>query len=807
MKTFLLFVAPIILCFQINAAAQGFFVRGSIKDFGTFEPLVFANVRVAGTTMGTSANKNGEFELKLPAGEYTLIVSFIGYISDTVEVKLDKNLTEINFNLQQTKINLPEITVLPGVNPALEIIRKAVKRKNERNKLLKDYTFKAYTKGVVWSDGDVGAGSQSVSVGLGGGEDSAGLKINAIIENESEGYFLEPDNYKEIINARKQSANIPSAINIFTGGRIIQNFYDEEINFLGKELPGPIADDALDYYYYYLVKTLAIDNKIVYQIYLAPDYISNPGFMGDIFIVDSTFDLIKVDLHLNRAANIGGILDTLNIYQQFNDYNNVFMPADYRMYVHANLLGLAEIIFDLNTILYDYNINNGLSKNFFNEVVIKVLPDADEKDSIYWAQTQTIPGTIEESIAYARIDSVKKLPRNLWDDFSFLSTRINFSDNIATSAPLAMYHFNRVEGHSVDFGIFAYDLFNQRFNSSIMTNYGFADKIFKADYNGRFLLGDYRTTRLEVNAYKKLNILFDESKSYGELFSSMLSLLSKYEFSDYYYSTGFDVNLSADVSPVIKLNGGFINRTDRSAVKNTDFSFFKKDEKFRSNLPVTETTVRAITAGFAIDFRKFIEDGYFRRRLALSNSYILLNGKVTFADKSLLKNQNDFTTYEGTVRGRINSIGSTSLNFNIHGIYNNGSLPFQMQYAIPGNIDLTGQRNTFRTLGLNEVIGDRVITVNLDHSWGDNIFRWLKIPVLKDLELQLNTYLNAAYSDISFKSEMLMPMKTATFKNPFFEAGFSLGHILFPMTFEFSWKLNHFDKNNFRFGINSQLMF
>ncbi len=807
MKSVISLFILLIFFFQANTAAQDYFVRGNVKDAETFVPLIFANVRVAGTTLGTSANKLGEFELKLPSGEHTLIVSFIGYISDTVVVTLDKNLTGINFKLQQTKINLPEITVLPGENPALEIIRKAIKRKNERNKLLKDYTFKAYTKGVVWTDGDVGAGNQSVSVGLGGGEDSAALKINAIIENESEGYFLEPDNYKEIINARKQSANIPSAINIFTGGRIIQNFYNEEINFFGKELPGPIADDALDYYYYFIVKTLALDNKIVYQIYLAPDYKSNPGFTGNIFIVDSTFDLIKVDLHLNRAANIGGIFDTLNVYQQFNDYNNIFMPADYRMYVHANLLGLAEIIFDLNTILYDYNINNGLSKNFFDEVVIKVLPGADEKDSIYWAETQTIPGTNEESIAYARIDSVKKLPFAFWDDFSILSTRMNFSDHLATSAPLSMYHFNRVEGHTVDFGFFTYDLFNQRFNSSLMTNYGFADKRFKLDFGGRYLFGDYRTTRLEVNAYKKLNVLFDESKSYGEFFSSLLSLLSKYEFSDYYYSTGFDLNLSADVSPILKLNGGFINRTDRTAYKNTDFSFFQKNEKFKSNLPVTETTVRAITAGFSIDFRKFIEDGYFRRRIGLANSYILLNGKVTFADKNMLKNQTDFTTYESSVRGRINSFGSTSLNFSIHGIYNNGSLPFQMQYALPGNIDFTGQRNTFRTLGLNEVIGDRVIMVNLDHLWGDNIFRWLRVPILKDLELQVNTYVNAAYSDVSDKSRALMPVKTVTFKNPFFEAGFSIGHVLFPMTFEFSWKLNHFDKNNFRFGINSQLLF
>ena len=130
-----------------------------------------------------------------------------------------------------------------------------------------------------------------------------------------------------------------------------------------------------------------------------------------------------------------------------------------------------------------------------------------------------------------------------------------------------------------------------------------------------------------------------------------------------------------------------------------------------------------------------------------------------------------------------------------------------MLYSLPGNIDLTGQRNSFRTLGLNEVVGDKIITLNLDHDWGDNIFRWLRIPILKDLELQLNTYINAAYSDVSAKSKRLMPISTTTFKSPFLEAGFSIGHVLFPMTFEFTWKLNHFNGNNFRFGINSQLIY
>ena len=56
------------------------------------------------------------------------------------------------------------------------------------------------------------------------------------------------------------------------------------------------------------------NDKNIYNIHIEPDNSADPGFVGNIFIIDSTFDLIKVDLILNRAANTGGVFDTVNIF-------------------------------------------------------------------------------------------------------------------------------------------------------------------------------------------------------------------------------------------------------------------------------------------------------------------------------------------------------------------------------------------------------------------------------------------------------------------------------------------------------------
>ncbi len=375
MKIIFLILAAFII--SNNIFAQTYFVSGRITDAKTGEALSYGNIRVLNTTLGTAANSGGYYELKLSTGIHSLVASYIGYYSDTIAVNLKADLDSINFRLNETEIRLPDIVIHPGENPALEIIRRAIQKKNERNQKLNSYEFEAYTKGLVRTTDEISARGRSVSAGIGAGEDSVDLKITGILENQSKGYFKKPDQFKEIIVARKQSANFPPTINTVTGGRLIQNFYEDDIRFFGSKLPGPIADNALDYYYYYIDKVVMMNDRKVYKLFLSPDDSDNPGFVGNIFINDSTYELIQVNLELNRAANVGGIFDTISIFQQFSNYDDIYMPADYRLFMNGNVLGLVRFGFELNTILFDYKINPDLNDNIFSKAIVTVLPDAD----------------------------------------------------------------------------------------------------------------------------------------------------------------------------------------------------------------------------------------------------------------------------------------------------------------------------------------------------------------------------------------------------------------------------------------------
>ncbi len=88
-------------------------VRGLAVDNGTAQliGLPYANVYWAETTVGVTTDENGLFEISKPrsGNDFLLVVSFIGYTSDTV--KIDRNISQIEITLSET-VQLEEVTVI-----------------------------------------------------------------------------------------------------------------------------------------------------------------------------------------------------------------------------------------------------------------------------------------------------------------------------------------------------------------------------------------------------------------------------------------------------------------------------------------------------------------------------------------------------------------------------------------------------------------------------------------------------------------------------------------------------------------------
>lgn len=109
-----IYVFSFFLClgahFKPAAAQQSFVVSGSVKDKQTGESLIKAVVRIQELpNAGIISNEYGFYSLTLPKGNYSVVVSQVGYETLVQKIKLDSSQT-INFFLQ-TKNVLKEVVV------------------------------------------------------------------------------------------------------------------------------------------------------------------------------------------------------------------------------------------------------------------------------------------------------------------------------------------------------------------------------------------------------------------------------------------------------------------------------------------------------------------------------------------------------------------------------------------------------------------------------------------------------------------------------------------------------------------------
>ncbi|HLR31976.1 MAG TPA: SusC/RagA family TonB-linked outer membrane protein, partial [Fodinibius sp.] len=96
-------------CISTIAQAQNTTVSGVVTTAGTGETLPGVNITVKGTTIGTSTDRNGKYELTPPSLADTLLFSFIGF--QTREVPIDGR-TDINVTLQSQALAGEEVVVV-----------------------------------------------------------------------------------------------------------------------------------------------------------------------------------------------------------------------------------------------------------------------------------------------------------------------------------------------------------------------------------------------------------------------------------------------------------------------------------------------------------------------------------------------------------------------------------------------------------------------------------------------------------------------------------------------------------------------
>ena len=147
MKPFLLFLPILILSFITAQAGR---ISGTVTDErGNLLP--FASILVKGTTKGTTANTMDSYFIKLDNQANTLLFASMWAINARKKLsRLQDEDIQLDFQLSLQELSMAAVVVRPGgEDPAYEIIRNAIKKREYYLNQLDKFQCEVYIKGQL----------------------------------------------------------------------------------------------------------------------------------------------------------------------------------------------------------------------------------------------------------------------------------------------------------------------------------------------------------------------------------------------------------------------------------------------------------------------------------------------------------------------------------------------------------------------------------------------------------------------------------------------------------------------------------
>ncbi|MGB9741940.1 MAG: TonB-dependent receptor [candidate division WOR-3 bacterium] len=107
------FCGLVLLLLTGSVSARTGAVNGFVRDKSSGEALAYANVELKGTGLGTGTNSQGYFYIGgVPAGEYQLVVSYIGFGSFRRQIRVrEDSLITVNVELSPEPVAVGEVQV------------------------------------------------------------------------------------------------------------------------------------------------------------------------------------------------------------------------------------------------------------------------------------------------------------------------------------------------------------------------------------------------------------------------------------------------------------------------------------------------------------------------------------------------------------------------------------------------------------------------------------------------------------------------------------------------------------------------
>ncbi|HEY2722321.1 MAG TPA: DUF5686 family protein [Chitinophagaceae bacterium] len=801
MRRLELFLTLGIILLAFNAHAQRKIISGQIKDFHSDEPVPFASVYFKGTTTGMLSDSAGGFLFSLshwPSD--TIEITCVGY--QPYELYIDPSKDSLTVMISMERGTFTEgVKVKVRVNKGLLVWRKVVKNKprNDRyrfdnfsyelyNKLeidLKNLNFKGLSKLRPL---------KPVTNLINSNIDSTEMPPvlpTYLTEALSDYYYQKkPQRRREVIRAASTNGVDNESIIKFLGG-MDQNIdvYDNFIPIFDKLFVSPASDNGDAYYDYRVTDTQFVNHRKFYHLVFAPKHRGENCFEGDCWVNDTTFAVQKMNLRLGKDANVN-FLERLSLIQEYKLINDTTWFLSRDKFV-ADLAPFGKESFAFvgrktttyqNVVINDTSVTKEVAKNRLQEEVI-TLKGASTKDREYWNASRPDTLSKSEKAIVKMIDTLMNAPvfKRFTNTINFIGTGYLNVGNFQLGPWYNAYTYNLWERSRVRFDLGT----NYKFNRKIWLHgylaYGFGDKKYKGQAEIFYL--PQKNPRMYFDAYYINDLDFGQNY-YGEVTSDNIFALAIRKN-----------NIPIKYMNIDEKHFEFFRETHSGFSVST--SAINKSYTPLQNLPPKDSFVvkgpgnplTTFQVGIKLRFaylEKFLETNFFRS--SLGSPYPITEVTFSHGISGVLKSSYNYNKVSASVYDYFKVPPYGSLYFNVFGGRTFGTLPYVFLDIQPGNELYYYDKYAFNMMNKYEFITDRYLGINLEHNFGNGIFRL--IPKLKFRQFWTAKVL---WGSLSKENQALNFLPGSNFQSlngrTYMELGTGIDNILHLLRIDFIWRV------------------
>lgn len=728
------------LTFCAEVSAQRI-IKGKVTDAETGDPIPFASVLLKGTTVGNSTDFEGNYRIESSVRSDSILVSYLGYISQTKALGQEGDQL-VNFQLRPSDFQLEAFVFEAGENPAFEIIRRAVAKKDAYDKRnLAAYETKNYTKIEIDIDNVSESFTQRKSVqkvtsvldSIKQLTNDEGEKILPIFFSEtlSKFYFrTNPELKKEIVEKSKITGvgiTDGSTTSQITGSAFQEyNFYKNWLNILEKEFVSPIADGWKGFYDYDLLDSVYIEGDSAYLLQVYPLREQDLAFSGTIWITKDTYALKQVDLTISKDANLN-FIERIKIQQMLEPTaSGPLIPKKTRVQIKIGQItpNTAGLLAKFYTSADSVKLNDPQPTSFFNQSVV-LRPDYDIGGEEFWSANRKDPLSSEDLAVLQMVDTLKKIPviRFYSEGLKFFATGYLPVGKVDLGPWPGFFNYNDVEGVRLGMGFRTNLKFSNKWLLEGYGAYGFKDQSLKYTASVTRILNRERWTTFSLTSQREIdqvgleieslegNSIFLAASRFGTLRRPYLSTNHRLEFQrelfkGFLFSAGLR---SSQFDPLYK------------------FYFLEKDtDAYRSEFHTTE-------ARFGVR--------YGRDEIIIIND----NERVSFGPSRWPIFELNFTKGFQWLDGdfdysKVNLYVYQRLNMGMLGVSRYeaeagkifGEVPYPVLENHLGNETLFYTSAAFNTMNFNEFASDQYLSLRYRHFFEGFLLN--KVPLIKKLK-------------------------------------------------------------------------